>query len=75
MARSIDWRLEALEGRPREHPPGRSTDARERMKAHLGQLARYRRGELLSEEEEAEVMATHSAIEDRLTITRGEGGR
>jgi hypothetical protein len=69
---SIHRRVEALEGRVRLRQPERSTDARERMKAHLGRLASLRRGEL-SEEEAAEVEATNAAIKRRMREIRGEG--
>jgi len=68
--------LEALEGRVRQRQPGRSTDARQRMKAHLDQMAALRRGEL-SEEEVAEVEAMNVAFElereRRMRESRGEG--
>jgi hypothetical protein len=67
-------RVEALEGRVRQRQPERSTDARERMKAHLNLLARLRRGESLSEEEEAELEAANAAVRRRLATIRGEGG-
>jgi hypothetical protein len=69
-------RVEALEEQVRpERGPTRSTGARERMKAHLSQVAALRRGEL-SEEEAAEVMATNALIEARMQeirAARGEG--
>lgn len=70
---SVRRRLEALEDRiPLPKPPDR-TEARARMKAHLGQVARLRRGEL-SYEEAAEVEAVSVAVERRLDEIRGEGG-
>jgi hypothetical protein len=65
-------RVEALEGRRRQRQPERLTDAREHMKAHLDRLASLRRGEL-SEEEAAEVEATHATIKRRMREIRGEG--
>jgi hypothetical protein len=75
MRSGIYRRVEALEKRVRLRQPERSTDARERMKAHLDRVVRLRRGELLSEEEAAEVEATNAAIERRMREIRGEGGR
>ena len=74
MTGNVRGRLEILEARARRHQPGRSPDGRRRMKAHLDQAARLRRGEL-SEEEAAEVRATNAALEDRARAIRGEGGR
>jgi hypothetical protein len=73
MSSGIHRRVEALERRVRPRQPERSTDTRERMKAHLDRLAALRRGEL-SSEEAAEVEATHAAIESRLTRIQGGGG-
>ena len=67
-------RIEALERRARERTPepsGRS-EARERMREHLGRLVALRRGGL-SAEEEAEVRAVDAAIRRRMAEIRGEG--
>ena len=70
---NVRRRLEVLEERyPLPKPPGR-TEAQARMRAHLDQVARLRRGEL-SEEEAAEVEAVSAAVERRLAEIRGEGG-
>ncbi len=71
---TIRRRLETLEAR--RIPPVRSSDrseARERMTAHLGRVARLRRGEL-SEEEAAEVEAESVAVKRWMDEIRG-GGR
>lgn len=67
---SISTRLEALEEQARRHPPATSGRSRERMTAHLGRVARLRRGEL-SEEEAAEVRAANAAVERRIAEHRG----
>ena len=74
MKADIARRIGALEGRRRQRQPERSTDARERMKAHLDRLAALRRGEL-SEVEAAKVEATNAAIERRMRELWWEGGR
>ena len=71
MRRGIYRRVEALEKQVRTRQPERSTEARARMKAHLDRVLRLRRGELLSEEEAAEVEATNVAIERRMREIRG----
>lgn len=64
-------RLEVLEGRiPPPKLPDR-TEARARMKAHLDQVAKLRRGEL-SYEEAAEVEAVSADLKRRLAEHRGE---
>ncbi len=69
---NVRRRLEALEDRiPLPKPPDR-TEARARMKAHLDQVARLRRGEL-SDQETAEVEAVSAAVERQLAEIRGEG--
>lgn len=69
---TIRRRLEMLGART---PPARSSgEARERMTAHLGRVARLRRGEL-SEQEAAEVEAESAAVERRIAEIRGEGIR
>lgn len=73
MRGNVHRRLWDLEGRLRQHKPERSSGARERMKAHLDQIARLRRGEL-SEEGAADVRATHASIESRLAVRRSQGG-
>jgi hypothetical protein len=73
---SMARRLEILEEqarRQREAAPRPSGWARERMREHLDRLAGLRRSELDSEQA-AEVEATDSAIRERLTALRGEGG-
>ena len=71
---STKGRLERLErearGRAQEYS-GRS-EARERMREHLGRLVAARRG-TLTEEEEAEVRAVDAAIWRRIAELRGEG--
>jgi hypothetical protein len=74
MKADIARRIGALEGRRRQRQPERSTDARERMKAHLDRLASLRRGKL-GPEEAADVEATNAAVERRMREIRGEGGR
>ena len=70
---SVRRRLEALEDRiPLPKPAGR-TEAQARMRAHLDQVARLRRGEL-SDRETVEVEAVSVAVERRLAEIRG-GGR
>ena len=71
---SVRRRLEALEDRiPLPKPAGR-TEAQARMKAHLDQVARLRRGEL-SDQETVEVEAVSAGVESRLAGIRGEGVR
>ncbi len=67
---SIHRRLEALEARSEAPQP---SDARRRMVAHLDRLAALRRGEL-GPEEEAEVAATHAALQERMASRRGGEG-
>ncbi len=74
MKGGISRRLETLEEWTRRQTPKPfSAEARRRMSAHLDSLAALRRGEL-SEEEAAEVEATHVAIEGRMREIRGGGG-
>lgn len=69
---TVKRRLERLEDRiPAPEPPGRS-EARGRMRDHLGRVARLRRGEL-SAEEEAEVRTMSEAVQRRIAESRGEG--
>ena len=70
-------RLKALEEQamPRQHVTEaklHQSDARQRMRDHLGRVAALRRGEL-GPEEAAEVEAVSAAIEGRLAQIRGEG--
>jgi N-acyl-D-aspartate/D-glutamate deacylase len=71
--RGMRRRIDKLEGLAT--PYEASTDARERMRAHLAQVAALRRGEL-SPEEAAEVEAMNAALERererRMRQSRGE---
>jgi hypothetical protein len=74
---SMRRRLEDLEGRAKrwrvpEHPSDARGFARQRMREHLEQVARLRRGEL-DPEEAAEVEAMNAALESRLAQIRGGG--
>jgi hypothetical protein len=75
---SMRRRLEALEEQamtrrlvPEAKP--HHSDARQRMRGHLGRVAALRRGEL-NHEEAAEVEAANAAFQGRLARIRGEGG-
>ena len=67
-------RLEDLEARAWGRPSAGPSDARRRMVAHLGRIAKLRRGEL-DLEEVVEVEAENAAVERRLLELRGEGDR
>jgi hypothetical protein len=76
---SMRRRLEALEKRamPRKQVLEAKlcqSDARQRMREHLGRVAALRRGEL-GPEEAAEVEAVSAAFKSRLARIRGEDGR
>ena len=75
---SVRSRLESLEERAmqRQHvteAKQHQSDARRRMRDHLGRVAALRRGEL-GPKEAVEVEAINAAFEDRLSRIRGEGG-
>lgn len=69
---NLERRLETLETHEHFRPEQSSGEARERMTAHLGRVARLRRGEL-SGEEAAEVEAESAAVKWRMDEIRGEG--
>jgi hypothetical protein len=72
----IEGRLKRLEGQAqhRPHVSVGSARARERMRKHLDDLARLKRGEL-GPEEAAEVEAYTAAVRRRFASRRGEGIR